>query len=218
MPVWRALGKSTKLFRGRTLPKTLAVMALLIGLVAFLCFWPADFKLKGDGELKPTERQKLWAEVDGYVKLVNVKHDQEVKKGDILVEQESPDLDKEIAALRGDLGKNMEDKRATQDELRGSEELTEIDESQKESHIAQLSQTIAAQQEELRLLNEKKERLKVVSPMDGRIITWGVEKRIGNRPVSRGEELLEVADLSSTLSRGKSCPWSLFWHSTPANP
>jgi biotin carboxyl carrier protein len=201
MPVWRALGKSTKLFRGRTLPKTLAVLAGLIGLVAFLCLYPANFKLKGDGELKPTKRQKLWAEVDGHVKLVKVKHDQKVYKGDLLVEQESFDLDKEIAALTGELGKNMEDKRATEDEINSSEELTEVERNQKESHIAQLIQTIAAQREQLKLQMKKKEKLQVISPMDGRVITWNVENRIGNRPVSRGEELLEVADLTS--------PWEL---------
>jgi hypothetical protein len=37
--------------------------------------------------------------------------------------------------------------------------------------------------------------------MNGRVITWNVENRLKNRPVSRGEELLEVADLTS--------PWEL---------
>jgi hypothetical protein len=203
MPVWRALGKSTKLFRGRTLPKTLAVLGALVALVAFLCFYQANFKLKGDGLLKPTVRQKLWAEVDGYVQHVSDKavHDKPVAKGDILVEQLSLDLEKEIAALTGELGKNMEDRRATEDELIDSEELTELDRNQKESHIAQLTQTIASQQKQLAILKEKGEKLKVRSPMDGRVITWNVENRLKNRPVTRGEELLEVADLSS--------PWEL---------
>jgi multidrug efflux pump subunit AcrA (membrane-fusion protein) len=212
MPVWRALGKSTKLFRGRTLPKTLAVIGGLVGLIAFLCLFPADFKLKGDGELKPTVRQKIWAEVDGYVQHVGVKHDAKVTKGSVLVKQESPDLEKEIAALAGELAKNTEDKQATEDELFRSEELTELEHSQKQSHIAQLAQMIASQQEQLRLLNKKKERLEVLSPMDGRVITWNVENRLKNRPVSKGEELLEVADLTSPWELEVSMPESRMGH------
>jgi multidrug resistance efflux pump len=212
MPVWRALGKSTKLFRGRALPKTLAVIGALVGLIAFLCLFPANFKLKGDGELKPTVRQKLWAEVDGYVQDVNIKHDDPVTKGHVLIAQESPDLDKEIAALAGELAKNIEDKQATEDELFRSEELTEIERSQKQSHIAQLTKMIESQQVQLALLNKKKERLKVLSPMDGRVITWNVENRLKNRPVSKGEELLEVADLSSDWELEVSMPESRMGH------
>src|SRR6185295_13830791 len=49
MPVWRFLGKGTKLFRGRTLPKTLAVMAAIAGAIAFLVSFQKDFNLEGDG-------------------------------------------------------------------------------------------------------------------------------------------------------------------------
>src|SRR5262249_45017087 len=78
MPVWRFLGKGTKLFRGRTLPKTLAVLAAIIGAVAFLCFFPADFNLQGEGKLRPKIRQNVYAQVDGVVRVVKVKHDSEV--------------------------------------------------------------------------------------------------------------------------------------------
>jgi hypothetical protein len=214
MPVWRALGKTTKLFRGRALPKTLAVIGLLVGLVAFLCLFPANFKLKGDGQLKPTDRQKLWAEVDGYVHYVsdNVAHEKPVKKDELLIEQHSLDLDKEIASLTGELGKNIEDQRATADELIDSEELAPVDRTQKESHIAQLTQVIASQQEQLKLLKKKKDRLKVLSPMDGQVITWSVENRLKNRPVKTGEELLEVANLDSAWELEVSMPESRMGH------
>jgi hypothetical protein len=214
MPVWRAIGKSTRLFRGRTLPKTLAVIAALVGVVAFLCLYPANFKLKGDGQLKPTVRQKLWAEVDGYVKSVNDKvvRGEPVKKGEVLIEQRSLDLEKEIASLVGELEKNIEDKGATDKELFDNDELTEIERSQKVSHTAQLSKMIASLQKQLEKLNEKKEKLKVRSPMDGQVITWNVEQRLMNRPLNRGEELLEVADLSSPWELEVSMPESRMGH------
>src|SRR6185503_17548140 len=72
MPVWRFLGKGTKLFRGRTLPKTLAVMAAIAGAIAFLVFFQKDFNLEGDGKLRPKVRQYVWEEIDGEVQELNV--------------------------------------------------------------------------------------------------------------------------------------------------
>ncbi|MCI0333428.1 MAG: HlyD family efflux transporter periplasmic adaptor subunit [Planctomycetes bacterium] len=201
MPVWRALGKGTRLFRGRALPKTLAVTAAIVGALAFLSLFPANFKLKGDGQLKPTLRQHVWAAVDGEVQQVLVAHDQSVTKGQVLVVQESPDLDKEIASLTGQLQEAEADMKATRAELDYNEELTETERSQKESHIAQLNAKLASLQKQLALLTKKREKLLVRSPLDGRIVTWNVEDRLRNRPVNRGEELLEIADPSS--------PWEL---------
>jgi multidrug efflux pump subunit AcrA (membrane-fusion protein) len=200
MPVWRMLGKTTKLFRGRTLPKTLAVIAALIGAAMFLSLYPANFKLKGDAQLKPTLRQHVWAEVDGYVQDVTVAHDELVKKGQLLVVQESPDLDKEIESLNGELQEADADLRATRAQLDYNDELTEVEKSEKESHILQLTARVASLRKRLALWQTKKERLRVLSPMDGRVVTWNVEDRL-RRPVNRGEELLEIADPTG--------PWEL---------
>jgi hypothetical protein len=179
------------------------VFAALIGAVAFLCLYPANFKLKGDGQLKPTVRQTLWAEVDGYVENISEKVvlGEPVTKGEVLVEQQSLDLEKDIASLIGELEKSIEDKGSTDQELFDNDELTEIERSQKVSHIAQLNKVIASLEKQLAWMNLKKEKLKVRSPMNGQVITWNVEQRLKNRPLNRGEELLEVADFSS--------PWEL---------
>jgi multidrug efflux pump subunit AcrA (membrane-fusion protein) len=201
MPVWRALGRSTRLFRGRALPKTLAVTGAIVAFLLFLTFFPAEFKLKGDGELKPTIRQNVWAEVDGYVQKVNVTHEQMVKKGDILVEQESPDLDKEIESLKGELLRNQADLDSTERIVNSNYDLTETERNEKESHITQLKASIASLRAQLALWDKKKDKLQVRSPMDGQCITWNVEDRLRNRPVTKGEELLQIADPAS--------PWEL---------
>jgi multidrug efflux pump subunit AcrA (membrane-fusion protein) len=212
MPVWRALGKSTRLFRGRTLPKTLAVIAVLVAATLFLCFYPANFKLKGDGELKPTVRQHVWAEVDGYVQDVKATHDQQVKKGDVLVVQESPDLDKEIESLRGQLLEGEADLKATRAQLDYNDELTQTEKDEKESHVSQLLARLTSLRNQLELQKQKKQKLEARSPMDGRVITWNVENRLRNRPVNRGEELLEIADFSSPWELEVSMPESRMGH------
>jgi hypothetical protein len=201
MPVWRALGRSTRLFRGRALPKTLAVTGAILAFLLFLTFFPAEFKLKGDGELKPTIRQNVWAEVDGYVQKVNVAHEQMVKKGEVLVEQESPDLDKEIESLKGELLRSQADLDSTERVVNSNYDLTETERNEKESHITQLKASISSLRAQLALWEKKKDKLQVRSPMDGQCITWNVEDRLRNRPVTKGEELLQIADPAS--------PWEL---------
>jgi hypothetical protein len=200
MPVWRALGKSTKLFRGRALPKTLAVVGLIATAAAVLTFLPWDFNLKGDGKLVPTLRRSVWAAVEGDVEEVRVVHDQPVKKGDVLVVQESPDLEKEIESLNGELQASTAEIESTRAELVGNDELNDVERSQKYSQIAQLTEKTKSLQKQLDLVLAKKEKLQVRSPIDGRVVTWNVQD-IKSRPVNRGEQLLEVADPSS--------PWEL---------
>src|SRR3954468_12567995 len=113
MPLWRFLGKGTRLFRGRTLWKTSAISAAVAGAIAFLCLFPAEFKLEGEGKLRPVIRQNVYAQVDGLIKEVRVKHDDEVKKGQVLLTQESPDLEKEMESVRGELGSKIEELRTT---------------------------------------------------------------------------------------------------------
>jgi biotin carboxyl carrier protein len=212
MPLWRTLGKATRLFRGRTLPKTLAVIAAVAALVAFLCCYPADFKLEGDGKLRPTLRHNVWAEVDGEVQQVLVEHDEPVTKGQLLVVQRSLDLEKEIASLQGQLQKDRADLSATRSELDYNHDLTEVDESQKESHINQLEASIASLEQQLKLLDDKQKKLQVTSPIDGVVVTWNVVDRLEGRPVNRGEQLLEVADPTSDWELEVMMPESRMGH------
>lgn len=194
MPLWRTLGKTTRLFRGRTLPKTVAAIAAVVGLAAFLSLYPAEFKLEGDGKLQPQVRHSVWAEIDGEVEEVLVEHDQAVRKGDVLLRQRSRDLEREIAHLQGQLQRDQAALRSTQSQLIDNRDLTPIEQSQKESEVRQLSASIQSLKQQLELLQKKQEKLQVRSPIDGRVVTWNVVDRLENRPVNRGEQLLEIAD------------------------
>lgn len=194
MPVWRFLGKSTKLFRGRTLPKTLAISAACIAAVLFLCFYPAELKLEGSGKLRPKTRKNVWAEVDGEIQQVNVKHDQKVTTGEVLLVQRNTDLEKEIAAKTGEFNKDKASLASIDRELKGDKELTPNDVSAKELEKVQLNQSIKSLDEQLKLLEQKRKKLEVRSPIDGRIVTWQVQEQLQDRPVKQGDKLLEVAD------------------------
>jgi biotin carboxyl carrier protein len=193
MPLWRFLGRGTRFFRGRALPKTLAILGASAALIAFLCLFPKEFKLEGDGKLRPIIRQNVWAEVNGNVQQVLVEHDDLVKKGQLLVEQNSPDLEKEIETVQGELNTDIEKVSALERE-RLSRDLTEAERSQKEMESGQIRRQIASLKTRLEIFQKMQEMLKVRSPIDGRVVTWNVSERLQGRPVNRGENLLEIAD------------------------
>ena len=194
MPLWRTLGKGTKLFRGRALPKTIAITTAAVALLAFLCLFPVDFTLEGNGNLLPKLRQPVWAEMSGEVKKLHVAHDSLVKKGQLLLTLESTELEKQFAEITGQLGESIKGLESNKRALRGNETLTEVERIQKETEVSQLEERIKSLREQLRLLTEQQKKLEVKSPMDGRIVTWNLEERLMDRPVNRGEMLLEVAD------------------------
>ncbi len=194
MPLWRFLGKGTRLFRGRALPKTLAISAATAGTIAFLSLYPADFTLEGSGRLRPKIRQNVFAMLDGEAQEVRVEHDSQVAKGQVLVVQRSRDLEKEIESTNGQLQQDLADIDANSRQLLDDEELSEAERSQKQAHISQLSERVKSLRDQLELLNTKQEMLIVRSPIDGRVVTWKVEEELLTRPVSRGQILMEVAD------------------------
>ena len=194
MPLWRLLGKSTKLFRGRTLPKTLAVLALVIGLLAVAIFVPWDFTLEGSGRLRPQIRQNVYAQLDGDVTQVLVEHDSPVTKGQLLVVERSVDLDKQWEEVNGQLMQTVADIESTNRELINDDELSEADKNQKVAHLGQLNQRAISLREQQRLLDLKKDMLEIRSPIDGRVVTWKLQEQLLGRPVGHGQVLMEVAD------------------------
>jgi multidrug resistance efflux pump len=155
---------------------------------------PTDFTLEGNGNLRPKIRQYIFAPLDGEVRGIPVKDDSDVKAGDLLVELQSDDLEKEINSVQGQLFQARADLEATIRELDRDARLTEADKHQKYSHRNQLDQQIISAREELNLLLKKQKKLEVRSPIDGQVVEWKLHEKLMGRPVSRGQNLMEVAD------------------------
>ena len=67
MPMWRAIGKSTVLVKGRNLPKTLTVGGIILAALLALFLIRTDFNLKADGTLQPVKRQDVFIDSNGTI-------------------------------------------------------------------------------------------------------------------------------------------------------
>ena len=197
MPVWRAIGKTTRKLLGPALPKTLVISGIVLALMLAACLVPMDFTLEGKGKLRPKVRQNIFAALDGEVERIEVDDETAVKKGDLLVVQRSLDLEKELERVHGQLKSSMSEQISINSQLINNEELSEADRSQKSARIAQLAYEVISLKTQFEKLNLKLKTLDVRSPIDGQVVEWKLREKLLNRPVSRGQVLMEVADPKS---------------------
>ncbi|NLE38670.1 MAG: HlyD family efflux transporter periplasmic adaptor subunit [Pirellulaceae bacterium] len=195
MPLWRALGKTRWVLHARTLPKTVAVVVAVVAVILGLIFVPWPYQVTADGTLEPVERSAVFARIDGTVKQMHVKHNDMVTSGDLLVELRSTGVAHEILELTRQIATTREQIVAKQSALFSSE----LREDEKSGQLGGEINELEAQLDNLLLLlevNREKERdLKMFSPRDGRVLTWDLEYLLEERPVQRGQQLMEVADI-----------------------
>jgi multidrug efflux pump subunit AcrA (membrane-fusion protein) len=200
LPLWRLIGKSRVLVTARNLPKTISAAIVLAGLITAMCVVPWDFTVTANGKLLPEERRDVFAALNGTIERVNVVDGQAVKKGEIVAVQRSTDLDERFAQLSGDIAAN-EKEAAAAEEKRGGTDLaraTPAEQMEIQFDLDRVEAMRAALEERRKILASDHERLKIASPIDGKVVTWRVKERLEGRPVSAGASLMEIADPSTT--------------------
>lgn len=195
LPLWQAVGRTQGIVAARNRPWVAGALCILVAL-GVIGLWPAAFEVESPGSLQPVVRRHVYAGAKGRVAEVLVRHGDQVRAGQLLVQLRDPEL--EMAATENEGQRITLAQRvlslerlllepkgmAPEERLRVSGELAEARER---------LQTLAAQRQ---LFERRLEELRVVSPIDGVVITWDVENRLMNLPVQRGQLLLTVADPS----------------------
>ncbi len=200
LPLWRTLGKTKVLLTARNLPKTVLAAIAISGIIAALCTVPYDFTMVADGKLLPEVRRNIFPGIDGLVTKVPVSHGQYVNKGDVLAILQSLELEAQFTELQGELASNLEETITTDRQRQMLSDNPQKDPAEVEQltgRLAQLDATRLSLEKQYELLEEKKERLTVTSPINGKVVTFRVRELLENRPVSRGNRLMEIADPSS---------------------
>jgi len=199
MPLWKLLGKTQVLVTARNLPKTLLATIALVGVIFALVYVQYDFTVIADGKLLPKVRRDVFAHLDGMVEEVTVDHGDLVKKDQVLARQRSIDLETQIQQLLGQIAETEKDIRSTESrrQLLDYGQADEVEIEELTGRKAQLLETARSLEKQRNLLEEKREKLSIHSPIDGKVVTFKVRELIENRPVRKGQRLMEVADTSS---------------------
>ena len=195
LSLWTFLGNWKSRLKGRRLLQIAAVIAAvaLIGLALVVVPW--EYRVVGKGRLMPVERRGIFAPWDGEVVALAVKSGQPVEKGALLVSLKNVELQanllkqtnllqekkKQRAAIAAQLSEPaVAANPATAVELRGK--------------FMQMAVEIAGAEEQARILSQQVEDLSIRAPIAGVVATFRIEEMLRERPVKRGELLLEVMD------------------------
>lgn len=197
MPVLRAISRATWLFRGSAFPKTMTVLAIVGAVLLGMFLIQINMDLEANGSLQPVTQHQVFAHVDGEVKDVLVDHGDTVKAGQLLVTLQNRDLEIEITSLEGQRVETLESIAALDFQISNSPQATreqrlETMRAQGQRNEAKKRYETLTAQLELQKLNQQ--RLNVVSPIDGIVMTWDLKKNLLSRPIMKGNVLVTVAD------------------------
>jgi multidrug efflux pump subunit AcrA (membrane-fusion protein) len=195
LPLWRQLGRGWSWLRGRRLGIASAIAALVLVAVVSLIVIPWDYRVEGEGKAMPAVQREVFAPWDGDVEEVVVASGQRVAAGELLLRIESDDLDAEhIAALnevreKEKLVAALISEWQTAQQQSDREKLVRLEGELTKARV----EHFAAEQKEHKLA-ERIAGLSVRAPIDGTVVTFQLKQNLLDRPVRRGEVLLEVMD------------------------
>ena len=192
-PLWHWLGKSKIMFAARHISKTIAALVLLTVLGLVMAFVQTDFRMTCEGHLMPVTHRHVFANMDGVIADVFVEHGDDVSAGDSLVKIKNLDLDQQIQTASGRIDELTEVIAAARSTM--SDRSARTDQEQQQENVSALKAQLKSAKRELELFQQKSERLTVVSPIAGQVVTYDVRDTLRDRPIQRVESLLEVADL-----------------------
>ena len=206
IPLLESLGRVRWFAQARQLPKTIAALVVLAVIAAALVLIPTDFDITAHGQLQPEQRREVFARSDGIVvgDELKVAHGDVVKQDALLGMLRKPQLDFESSRIEGEL-RTAQAKWAALQNARLAGGHGNANGNEKVDQLAAQEEEIKAQltslQNQQKILSAQRSDLELRSPLAGTVLTWNVRELLAARPVTRGQVLLTVADLSG--------PWVL---------
>lgn len=176
----------------------LLVATLLAGGAVLAMITPATLWVAVEGQFEPIDHARVFAPLDGVVEAVLVRQADRVEKDQPLVRLASVELRLQqeevaeaIASTQAELAALETAKlRAT---LPGRRD-EDADPTALASRVAAQRERLEHQHKRRKLLAEQETRLLVLSPIEGSVVSWRPEDYLADRPVRRGQRLMEIAD------------------------
>lgn len=195
LPLWRSIGRGIRWFKGRRLWIGIAVLALLIAVGLGLALIPWDYRVEGKGQAMPVIQHEIFAPWDGDVKEVLVESGQRVRAGETLLLLESDDLDASRIEVENELQEKQKLVAALTQQEHAARRKDDVNELIRiEAELVKAAIGVEGAQAKLNKILSRLEKLAVKAPADGVVATFQVRQVLQNRPVRRGELLLEVME------------------------
>ncbi len=180
----------------RTRAATIFVTLMLVSsLLTSAAFIQRPFEIECSGRLMPTIRREVFAGIEGEVVDVLVNESDQVDEGQVIARLKSRELEKALLDQTGQLNQKMKARDAARADLRTkSSAPTRGQSARDQAQLEILNSEIETIHRQLELLERQQEQLVIRAPISGTITTDRSRERLLDRPVHRGESLLEIMD------------------------
>lgn len=180
-------GESLRLTLAKLLGPRHIVMKLAttasIALVVFLALVDGQYRVTADAALEGQVQRAVVAPIDGYINSSDIRAGDIVETGQLMGELDDKDLKLEYEKLTSERNQHIREQRSA---------MAAHERAEASILSAQIEQSNA----QLRLVEEQLERLHIVSPFDGVVVSGDLSQSLGS-PVARGDVLFEVAPLDA---------------------
>ena len=192
MPLWRRIGKVLGFLEGRNGLKAALVLVLIASVIMAMVMIPYEYKVTGEGRLLPVTVADVFAPWDGEVTEIRTISGARVTKGDVLLTIKNDDLRKELHDAKSSLKVAATGLEALYKERSNAADAGKLAEIR--GRIAQKQVEIISLRLQIGILIERVESLQVVAPQSGVVTTFQLKQTLLNRPIRRGELLIEIKD------------------------
>ena len=195
LPLWRATGHFFEWLRGRRLAIAGAILALLAVVAVALVYVPWEYRVDGKGQMMPIIQREVFAPWDGQVVKILVEEKQPVTQGQPLLELRNDELIAELVKVGNELQEKRKLLHSLKAQMDEAESQAKNDEKLKAQGKAVETQVeIEGAEIQQKILKDRLDRLIVRAPITGIVTTFQIQQLLENRPVKRGDLLLQVMD------------------------
>ena len=171
-----------KLLGPRHITLKLATIAAL-SLAGFMTVTDGNYRVTADTALEGQVQRAVVAPIDGYINNSDIRAGDIVHTGQLMGELDDKDLKLEYDKLSSEKNQYIREQRSAMA-------------AHKRAESSILSAQIDQVSAQLRLIEEQLERMHIVSPFDGVVVSGDLSQSLGS-PVERGDVLFEVAPLDA---------------------
>jgi len=154
--------------------------------VFFVAVLPLPSSTRAQGVVWVPQQGEMFAEVAGFVKHVAVTPGQHVKSGQLLMQLESPELEKNLLVLQG--------------EMQALDIRSELQRTLDPSEYSVLQEDLSAMQRSLEEMQLQKDKLQIVARADG-VFTPNEQQKLLGRYFAQGDLIAHVVDPSELVVR-----------------
>jgi multidrug efflux pump subunit AcrA (membrane-fusion protein) len=195
LPLWRATGRLLEWLQGSRLLIALASVLLIAAAGAALVYVPWDYRVDGKGQLMPITQREVFAPWDGQVVELYVEGDQHVVEGQDLLKLRNDDLEVELVKVRNEIQQKLQVLNALKGQIDEAEHNGKKDEVLKaQGESAKTRVELIGMETQRAILEDRRNRLTVRAPISGTVTTFQLKQLLMERPVRRGDLLLQVMD------------------------